>query len=504
MNHGLNTAATDIAGLSLHVKTRHLAQRLSRASQHRLLRLALVASDAVTLVVAVALAYWLRFHAAIGAYLLREIPADPDLYLRLSAGIVGLLLVLYAAAGLYDPGNLLGGTREYSMVWSATAAGMITFLVGMVLARQFDPARGWLLGVWALAFLCVAAARFWIRRAVYRLRQRGYFLSPALIVGVNEEATALAEQLSHWQTSGLNVLGFVAAERSADERVFRNLFALGGLDDLDRLVARYGVEELIVATSSIHRADLVDIFRRYAGREGTRLRLSGGLFEIMTTGLEVRELAFVPLLKVVPVRLKGMDIALKSVVDYSIALAAVVTCAPLLALVALAVRFDSPGPVLYRRRVLGLGGRPFDAFKFRTMVQDGDAVLAAHPGLRHQLAREHKLKADPRVTRVGAVLRRLSLDELPQLFNVLRGEMSVVGPRMITPAEHEKYGQWDINLLTVKPGITGLWQVSGRSDLAYEERVRLDMNYIRNWTIWLDLQLLMQTIPAVVRRRGAY
>ncbi|HRA21513.1 MAG TPA: sugar transferase, partial [Anaerolineae bacterium] len=154
--------------------------------------------------------------------------------------------------------------------------------------------------------------------------------------------------------------------------------------------------------------------------------------------------------------------------------------------------------------VLGLGGKPFDAFKFRSMRVDGDAILAGQPELRAELAREQKLKEDPRVTRAGRFLRRSSLDELPQVFNVLRGEMSIVGPRMISPEEHERYGQWDLNLLTVKPGITGLWQVSGRSDLSYDERVRLDMNYIRNWTIWQDLQILLQTLPAVLLRRGAY
>ena len=138
------------------------------------------------------------------------------------------------------------------------------------------------------------------------------------------------------------------------------------------------------------------------------------------------------------------------------------------------------------------------------MRTNGDEILKSHPGLNKELAENYKLKKDPRITRVGRYLRKFSLDELPQLFNVLRGEMSVVGPRMITLSEIDKYKQWNINLLTVRPGITGLWQVSGRSDISYEERVQLDMYYIRNWTIWLDLQLLLRTIPAVIKGRGAY
>jgi lipopolysaccharide/colanic/teichoic acid biosynthesis glycosyltransferase len=151
-----------------------------------------------------------------------------------------------------------------------------------------------------------------------------------------------------------------------------------------------------------------------------------------------------------------------------------------------------------------VNNKQFDAFKFRTMHVNGEEILARHPELKLELERTHKLKNDPRITRVGNLLRKTSLDELPQLFNVLLYQMSLVGPRIIHPDEMAMYAKWGINLLTVRPGITGLWQVSGRSDISYRERVRLDMHYIRNWTIWMDLQLLWRTIPAVLKSRGAY
>jgi lipopolysaccharide/colanic/teichoic acid biosynthesis glycosyltransferase len=172
--------------------------------------------------------------------------------------------------------------------------------------------------------------------------------------------------------------------------------------------------------------------------------------------------------------------------------------------IAVAIKFDSPGPILYRRRVVGVGGKQFDALKFRTMYLDADQRLAQDSELRRRFEENYKLKDDPRVTRVGRLLRRTSLDELSQIWNVLRGQMSLVGPRMITLEERVRYGKWRMNLSTVKPGITGLWQVSGRSDLSYEERVRLDMHYIRNYSIWLDLHLLWQTIPVVLKGHGAY
>jgi lipopolysaccharide/colanic/teichoic acid biosynthesis glycosyltransferase len=155
--------------------------------------------------------------------------------------------------------------------------------------------------------------------------------------------------------------------------------------------------------------------------------------------------------------------------------------------------------------VLGIGGKGFDAFKFRSMKVNGEEILDAHPELRVELETTHKIKNDPRITNVGRFLRRTSLDELPQLFNVLLGQMSLVGPRMISPEEVKEYGYMQMNLLTVKPGMTGLWQVSGRSDLSYEDRVRLDMDYIRNYSIWLDMHILMfQTLPVVLKGRGAY
>lgn len=194
----------------------------------------------------------------------------------------------------------------------------------------------------------------------------------------------------------------------------------------------------------------------------------------------------------------------KAVLDIVIVGLALLFVWPLLTLIALAVWLDSPGPIIYRRRVLGLNGRVFDAFKFRTMYINGDEILAQHPRLRAELDRNYKLKCDPRVTRVGRMLRKFSLDELPQLFNILLQDMSIVGPRIITPDEIEKYGSFGESLLTVMPGLTGLWQINGRSDTSYDERVQFDMEYIQNWSLRLDIKIMLKTIPAVCKGDGAY
>ncbi|HSO26712.1 MAG TPA: sugar transferase, partial [Anaerolineales bacterium] len=289
------------------------------------------------------------------------------------------------------------------------------------------------------------------------------------------------------------------------ESIAGDLQSLGRVAQLSNIVERYQIGELILATSSFSTRDhMTEIFRQYGADKNIRVRFSSGLYEIMTTGLKVQDFAYVPLVGINPVRLTGFDQFLKVLLDYSAVSIGMIFALPLMAVIALAVRLDSPGPIIHRRRVMGVRGKQFDAFKFRTMYVNGDEILAQYPKLMAELKATQKLKNDPRVTRIGKILRKLSLDELPQIFNVLRGEMSLVGPRMISPGEIELYDRWDMNLLTVRPGITGLWQVSGRSDVSYNERVQMDMRYIRNWSIWQDIQILIQTIPAVIKSRGAY
>lgn len=195
---------------------------------------------------------------------------------------------------------------------------------------------------------------------------------------------------------------------------------------------------------------------------------------------------------------------LKRLIDIVISLAILVALSPALLVIAVISWLDSRGPIIFHRHVVGLGGKEFDALKFRTMVVNADEVLRNHPTLWDEYQKNVKLKRDPRVTRVGRWLRRLSLDELPQLFNVLRGEMSLVGPRMITPDELSRYGEFAGKRLSVKPGITGLWQVNGRQDVSYGTRIRFDMEYIDNWWLGLDFKILLWTIPAVIRMKGAY
>jgi exopolysaccharide biosynthesis polyprenyl glycosylphosphotransferase len=287
--------------------------------------------------------------------------------------------------------------------------------------------------------------------------------------------------------------------------LFHGLPCLGSVEKIGKIIEDYNIGEVILASSAFSAHDyLLDIFRTYGISERVNLRMSSGLYEILTTGLTINEFAYVPLVYVNKVRLAGMDNVLKFILDYLGAIVSLILLSPFLLVIGVCIKIGSPGPVLHKRLVMGLNGKQFYALKFRTMVTNGDEVLDQYPELKSELQTNHKLKNDPRITVIGAFLRKYSLDELPQLLNVLKRDMSLVGPRMISPEEAPMYEQFVMNLLTVLPGITGLWQVSGRSDISYEERVRLDMYYVRNWSLWLDFQLLFQTIPVVFRAKGAY
>lgn len=502
--HPSQQSAQLLVETPLKAKIRKASESVPRQTQWRLYTASLVFADTLMIGIAFRLAYFVRFQLSPRIFFQK---LDPDLlfYQGVATILIPILLVIFMVMGLYEREKLLGGTKEYSMVFNGVTLGMMMVIAVGFLDPKFVLARGWLLLAWIFGFLITAIGRFSLRRVVYALRQKGYFLSSALIVGANNEGLSLAEQLNGWRASGFHILGFIDKKLPIGTQVLRDLYVVGTVDQLSELIKRFDIEELILASSAISSRDrMLEIFQRYGVSSNVNVRMSSGLYEIITTGLTVKEFAYVPLVGVNKVRLTGVDEFLKYSLDILLTLPALILLSPIMLLISLLIKIDSHGPIIHRRRVMGMHGDEFDAFKFRTMYENGDEILEAYPELHEELENNFKLKSDPRVTMIGKILRKTSLDELPQLLNVLRREMSLVGPRIITPAEVEKYEKWDINLMTVRPGITGLWQVSGRSDVTYEERVRLDMHYIRNWTIWLDIQLLFQTIPAVLRRRGAY
>lgn len=473
-----------------------------RSSPWFRLTAALVLCDGLAVAIAFALAYLIRFW--VGLPLLEILPHRVGFYSELAFWAVPVWLGLFGLFRLYDRRRLFSGFQEYLQVANACTAGLVAVIVISFLDASLVISRGWLLLVWALTLLFVGIERFTLRRLVRQMRRRGMLVSPTLIVGANDEGRALAEHFLADPGAGLQLVGFIDNATAPGTPVCGPLRVLGGLDELDELVRKHDASEVVIAPTALAREELLDLYRVNGNLVGAAIHFSSGLFEVLTTGVRVHEVGGVPLMTPERVRITGVDAVLKSILDYLGALVGLLVFAPALLIIALLVKLDSPGPVFHQRKVLGQSGRIFHAFKFRTMVEDADQLLQNDSELRRQFTNGFKLRVDPRVTRLGQLLRRTSLDELPQLLNVLRGEMSLVGPRMIAPDEAARYGKWRLNLLTVRPGLTGPWQVRGRSDIPYDERIRLSMDYIRNYSIWRDLEILLRTIPEVLAARGAY
>nr|MBA3551590.1 sugar transferase [Actinomycetota bacterium] len=264
-----------------------------------------------------------------------------------------------------------------------------------------------------------------------------------------------------------------------------------------------GADCVFMASTAVTPEAMAEVSRVVRSRP-IEVRVSSNMTEIMTSRLMVQQVGSLVALSLKAVRLTGPQAVAKRTLDIVLASLAFVVSLPLWGFVALAIKLDTPGRVLYRQERIGRDARPFSILKFRTMVEGAEAMLEGLQSRNEATGPLFKLRRDPRVTRVGSWLRKWSLDELPQLLNVLRGDMSLVGPRPPLPNEVARYEDWHHDRLVVRPGITGLWQVRGRSQLPFDDYVRLDLYYIENWSVAYDLYILMKTVPAILLRKGAY
>jgi len=382
-------------------------------------------------------------------------------------------------------------------------AAAIAALLFLVRLGPRTPRAGVVAGL--LALLAVLPL---VRSLLHRLLATRWARPRALLVGDAAGLAAFWGARSAARTAAtFGVRGQLTLAGDPAEPPPGSAPALGTLDDLDAAARSVGADRLLVAVSTLSRQRLNEVLQRALGRL-PRIYLLPDVASLEIAEVELTRVGSHPVLVFNQGLRSPFNAVLKRAVDICGALAGLVVLGPLLLLLGLLIRLDSPGPVIYRHRRFGRGRRHIHLNKFRTMVVDGDAllekVLAEDPAARAEWEAQCKLKNDPRITRVGRVLRKVSLDELPQILNVLKGEMSLVGPRPISELEYDKYGVWQDNFMSVRPGLTGLWQVSGRSDLDFEDRVKLDMYYIRNWSIWLDLRIILKTLTVLVSNEGAY
>jgi exopolysaccharide biosynthesis polyprenyl glycosylphosphotransferase len=321
----------------------------------------------------------------------------------------------------------------------------------------------------------------------------------ALLVGEGEQLVSLRRAIGRGR-GGIDYefIGVLGSSSPED-----GLAVLGGLTDLNAVLAEYRPDELIVSGAGLRDQELLDLVEG-AHRARVKVRIAPTTAELLTQRAEYVPGQGVPLFELRPPVFAGLDWTMKRAFDLVVSSGLIVVASPFWAVIALSVKLSSPGPIFYRDRRVGLGEREFGMFKFRSMYVDANLRQAALEGSNEASGPLFKIKDDPRVTRVGRFLRRYSLDELPQVLNVLRGEMSLVGPRPLPLRDYVQLEDWHRKRYLVLPGMTGLWQVSGRIDLSFDDLVRLDFYYLENWSIWLDISILVKTLPAVAARRGAY
>jgi len=429
----------------------------------------------------------------------------------LSAGTGGHLAALPVAAlaawialaawfGLYDDRRVANAFDELKLALQTAAAGTVAAAFAALLL-EVSVGRAWVLATWALSTGATVAGRLVLRRVLRRLRLRRFLGARMLVVGSGAQGRDLVESLtSKARWLGYDVVGFVDDDKAVGPVGNRLPEVVGSIDELKELVAELDIDDVLVA-GEVHPADAERVYRELAGVT-VELHLSTGLLGVAANRVSVQRWGDAPVLGLRRVDLNGFQQLLKRVFDVLVAGTAVLVLAPVLLACALAVKLSSPGPVLFTQRRVGKDGREFTIHKFRSMVADAEDRLAELRGRNQADGLLFKLTDDPRVTRVGRFMRAWSLDELPQLFDVLGGRMSLVGPRPPLPDEVARYDDWIRNRLRVKPGLTGLWQVSGRHQTSFADYIRHDLFYVENWSLAMDLFIVLRTIPAVLARSG--
>jgi exopolysaccharide biosynthesis polyprenyl glycosylphosphotransferase len=405
--------------------------------------------------------------------------------------------------GLYDQDEERAShttTDDLAGVFQLCAVGAWLFVAAVWLSGLAHPDLGRVVVFWLLAVGTVTVARAWARALC---RRRLTYLQNTVIVGAGDVGQLIARKFLQHPEYGINLLGFVDREPRELANGLVAVPVLGRPEDLPRLVRALDVERVVVAFTRDPHEHMLELVRALNDLD-VQVDVVPRFFEVIGRRTAVHSVEGLALVGLPPSRLPRSSRLLKRTLDLGLAIAALVLLSPLLALIALAIALDSPGPVFFRQVRMGARDRTFRIFKFRTMTADAEARKSEVAHLNKHAAegdgRMFKIPHDPRVTRVGRVLRRLSLDELPQLFNVVRGEMSLVGPRPLILDEHRHVADWARRRLDLRPGITGLWQVLGRSDIPFDEMVRLDYVYVTSWSLWSDVRLMLLTLPAVAGR----
>ena len=457
----------------------------------------LALADALALTVCAVLSWWVKSLA------------DPVLaatpYLTALPVVIGGMWFIYTGFGLY-PGLGLGAHDELKRASQGLTVLLLAAIAVTFLSKAGDAwSRQILFTTWGVALVCVPLARVAAKRMACRTAWWG---TPCVILGAGATGMRVADLLRERPWLGLRPVAILDDDQAKHGGIVAGLRVTGpAIEGVARLACEQGIRHAVLAMPGLPP----DRLSRMIDALGDHIRhvyIAPALPGSPDLIAEAREFANTMVLEVHQNLLQPLARVTKRSLDLALVTLSLLLFSWLFAALALVIMATSRGPVFYGQTRIGRGGREFMAWKFRSMVKDADAqlntYLEVHPELREEWERDHKLKDDPRVTWIGRLLRRTSLDELPQLWNILRGDMSLVGPRPIVQDEVAKYGERFALFCKVRPGLSGLWQVSGRNDTTYAERVALDCYYVRNWSVWLDLVILARTVRVVLLGKGAY
>jgi len=453
-------------------------------------RLTAAALDTAALVVVMGGAAFARFGVSNALHFVR--PDAASLSAPWPLGVV-IWLVAMGLSGLYSPTRCANGVEEARRIVTACLAAPGALVMMSVLLRA-QPSRLWLAMSVVAAIPVVGLERRGLRWITSQMRSRGRWMSRAVIVG-GFDAKPLLDTIDRdptWGVTPVATCGLVWGELPEF-----------GLEEVSRAARQNDASTVVVVAGSMSREQVRDTVAA-ADDDGLNILVVPGLDYELLHNLQLVALGHEPALALERPSLRAHQRFLKRTVDVAVSAVGLTLMSPVFALIAVLIRVDSSGPAIFVQRRIGRHGRVFNVYKFRTMIDGAHEVRAQFEKMNEYAEGLFKIKVDPRLTRFGRFLRRFSLDELPQLWNVLRGEMSLVGPRPALPEEVEAYETRMMRRLVVRPGMTGLWQVSGRNDLTYEDYVRLDLTYAQNWGLILDAYIMLRTLSAVVRSRGAY
>lgn len=395
--------------------------------------------------------------------------------------------------------------QQAEHLFKASTYAMVLVLVLMYITGDAgEISRIFLITTWVTGFIFVTVSQYLAKKL---LSMAGLWQIPVVIVGAGKTAELLINAFENDTGLGYKVAGLI--EDKPDSELREMYPVIGTFAQAETAIQRTGVKDVMIAAPGLSREHLLDMVYRLQPYVDN-ITFVPDLFGVPVGAMELDTLfnEKAVLLRIRNNLANNYNRLLKRTFDLTCSILGTIAILPLLTLIAVAIYVDNPGPVIFPHTRIGKNGKAFPCYKFRSMVMNAQTALEDYlennPVAREEWERDFKLKEDPRVTKIGTFLRKTSLDELPQLFNVIKGEMSLVGPRPIVKAEIEKYGNYIYDYYLVRPGITGMWQVSGRSDVGYDNRVQLDSWYVRNWSLWQDVVLLLRTVGVVAKGKGAY